>query len=317
MAYRFKLREPFADGIRRIGLQQIDRVIAQLQPPKPAKRGRAVPDPVPGNDATDESAAGLAVHDVRKRLKRMRALLRLARSALSDKTYAHENARYRDTARLLAPARDERVLLETLTRFEGDTTGRTKAAFAAARRVLGGGTVDAAPHENIALALAQMHEARAVMADIAIDGDGYAPMFDGLERVYRQASRAVDDAYESLTDEAFHDARKQIQHHRRHMAILVSAWPEVLTARMAAAAELAQLLGQDHDIAMMRALFADTDADRKSPTALQLKSIETFALERQAELRAKSDPLARRLFAESPAAFADRIRHYWPTRGTP
>jgi CHAD domain-containing protein len=313
MAYRFKLREPFADGIRRIGLQQIDRVIAQLHPPKLAKRVRA------GTAADDahESAADVAVHDVRKRFKRMRALLRLARSALNDKTYAHENARYRDTARLLASSRDQRVLLDTLTRLENDATGRTKTAFAAAQRVFGHAIVDPPSPESIAAALAQMHEGRTVIADLTVDGDGYAPMFEGLERVYRQASHAVDHAYESLTDEAFHDARKQIQHHRRHMALLVTAWPDVLAARMAAAGELAQLLGDDHDIAMMLGVLAAADANRKSPTVLQLKSIETFARERQADLRAKSDPLARRLFAETPIAFVDRIRQYWATRGTP
>jgi hypothetical protein len=58
MPYRFKLSEPFDEGVRRIGLQQIDRAIGELEA---------------------ALKAGGQVHATRKTLKRIRALLRLAR----------------------------------------------------------------------------------------------------------------------------------------------------------------------------------------------------------------------------------------------
>ncbi|MGB5656133.1 MAG: CHAD domain-containing protein, partial [Acidimicrobiia bacterium] len=54
-----------------------------------------------------------AVHTARKGTKRLRAFLRLARRSIGTDTYRTENAALRDTARLIAPARDALVLIET------------------------------------------------------------------------------------------------------------------------------------------------------------------------------------------------------------
>src|SRR5919197_2091003 len=55
-----------------------------------------------------------AAHDARKRTKKLRALLRLARPELGDKAYRRENRALRDAARLLSPVRDAWVLVEAL-----------------------------------------------------------------------------------------------------------------------------------------------------------------------------------------------------------
>jgi len=55
-----------------------------------------------------------AAHDARKRTKKLRALLRLARPELGDKVYRRENAGLRDAARRLSPVRDAWVLIEAL-----------------------------------------------------------------------------------------------------------------------------------------------------------------------------------------------------------
>ena len=74
MPFRFKLTEPFEEGCRRIAREQIERAQCQLKAPG---------DPV------------AAVHETRKSLKRLRALLRLVRPALGEQTYREENAQLR------------------------------------------------------------------------------------------------------------------------------------------------------------------------------------------------------------------------------
>jgi CHAD domain-containing protein len=54
-----------------------------------------------------------AVHTTRKGTKRLRSILRLARQSIGTDVYRTENAALRDTARLIAPARDALVLIET------------------------------------------------------------------------------------------------------------------------------------------------------------------------------------------------------------
>lgn len=54
-----------------------------------------------------------AVHATRKGTKRLRSFLRLARKSIGTGVYRTENAALRDAARLIAPARDALVLIET------------------------------------------------------------------------------------------------------------------------------------------------------------------------------------------------------------
>jgi CHAD domain-containing protein len=58
------------------------------------------------------------VHDTRKSLKRLRAVVRLGRDALGEGTYKRENRAFRDTGRRPAWVRDASVLIETLDELE-------------------------------------------------------------------------------------------------------------------------------------------------------------------------------------------------------
>ena len=55
-----------------------------------------------------------AVHDLRKRFKRIRAVTRLVRPEIGDKSFRKLNEAIRDAGRALAPLRDARVLVSAL-----------------------------------------------------------------------------------------------------------------------------------------------------------------------------------------------------------
>lgn len=297
MAYRLKPDQSFDAGVRRIALEQIDRGLHHLQG---------------GGDEGDP------IHETRKVLKRIRALLRLVRPGLTSHDYRTENARYRDIGRLLAGTRDSQVLLETVHKFEEMSGGRTKTAFAAARsRLAKRSTADrnSDGDEAIAAAIEELVAAREVMADLAFKHTDFETVIEGMARTYRQAARAFVRAYEEPDGEALHEWRKFVQHHWRQMSLLTAAWPEMAHARVAAAKEISNMLGEDHDIeVMLGALEAKTGKPGEGKAALsegQQKLTHACAIERQAELRAACHTLGLRLFAEPADAFADRMRLYW------
>jgi hypothetical protein len=76
------------------------------------------------------------------------------------------------------------------------------------------------------------------LAGVALDARSYDPAWDGLEKVYRKARRAFAVAYAEPDDEAFHEWRKAVQQHWRHMALIANAWPDAMKAREALAREL-------------------------------------------------------------------------------
>lgn len=97
MAYRFKLQEPLAQGVRRIALEQLDIADEKL--------------------ASKEDPAS-AIHDARRCLKRLRYLMRLVRPALGEATYRRESEHVAATGRLLSGVRDIDVMRQTVAKLE-------------------------------------------------------------------------------------------------------------------------------------------------------------------------------------------------------
>jgi CHAD domain-containing protein len=79
-SFRFDPGQPVPDEVRRVARGRIDHALDEL-------RGES--------DSTREEA----VHEARKDMKKLRALLRLVRGELGDRVYAAENTCFRDTAR--------------------------------------------------------------------------------------------------------------------------------------------------------------------------------------------------------------------------
>ena len=91
MPYHFLENEPVDVGIKRIVREQIDRAMVEID------------NAEPGPHET--------VHQVRKRCKKVRAMLRLVRTQF-QLTYDQENAWYRDAARELSDVRDTQSRIE-------------------------------------------------------------------------------------------------------------------------------------------------------------------------------------------------------------
>ena len=72
---------------------------------------------------------GEAIHDARKRLKKARAALRLARLGLSKSEYRRENDTVRDAARPLSKVRDSQVLIDTLDGLARRATQAQRRTF--------------------------------------------------------------------------------------------------------------------------------------------------------------------------------------------
>src|SRR3954454_16302944 len=65
-----------------------------------------------------------AIHDARKRIKKTRALLRLARPGLKKAEYRRRNRALRDTGRGMSANRDADVLVETVERLAERVVGQ-------------------------------------------------------------------------------------------------------------------------------------------------------------------------------------------------
>ncbi|MGL4395296.1 MAG: CHAD domain-containing protein [Hyphomicrobium sp.] len=290
MAFRYKLREPVQKGFRRIAREQITRAITEL-------RGDAVHP--------------ASVHQCRKAMKRLKAHLRLVRGGVSEKTFRAHYDDVSEIADLLAGARAEHVLDETIDNLEQRFGSDVEALLEPLRAHLSSAArpPDAllAP-ADAAKAMQRLAKAEKRFAKIRIKRKpAFGVIADGLEQTYRRARHYQARAYRSGASEDFHELRKAVQWHWRHMALIWRAWPELLSVRIDAAREISQILGDDHDLAMLL-----VKTQELAPVLGDARgAIDRLARARQEELREAAASRVARLFAESPKAFARRMSAYW------
>ena len=147
---------------------------------------------------------------------------------------------------------------------------------------------------------------------IKVQNGGFDALEAGLHATYRKGRRALAQAEMEPDDEVFHELRKSVQQHWRQMLLVSRAWPDVCRARASASRDIAQILGEEHDHAVLAA-FADSHRGN-GLAAEEIDIIDQDCRARQMELRSLALPMARRLFAERPGRFAHQMAVSWQAR---
>ncbi|MEY3309274.1 MAG: hypothetical protein RLZZ413_3312 [Pseudomonadota bacterium] len=280
MPYRFSPDDPsLQQALRRIADEELRAALTVL-------------------DSSGLSPRG--VHDVRKRAKKLRGLLRLLQGSFAD--HARENAVLRDAGRLLALRRDAEVRLATFDRLFPDSP----PALEPLRRLLS--QERDAPH-------APSHQAEAVdllralhgrVHDWTLTGKDRRILVDGLARTRRRAARSMEEAARSPGFEAIHDWRKRAKDFWYQTRLLAPIWPEAMLPLAKAAEDLTEALGLHHDIAVLQGHLP--------PDLLPAKAEALFnrtARAAQREIEAQVFGEGRRLFAGDPKAMAELWGRWW------
>lgn len=296
MSFKFRIGESAGDGIRRMAREQIDKALDEI-----------------ADSGLDQHAT---VHQVRKRCKKVRALLRLARGDLdnSGNDYRRENACFRDAARSLSNVRDAEALVETYDMLV-DTYSRqsnrqrlkkVRDTLEARKQKMAEQDVDL--EERIEAFAATMHEARKRVANWPI-GDSFAALAPGLKKNYRQGRKAMKKSARAPDTQNFHEWRKRVKYHLYHVQVLRPIWDAVLDDWRDEIKRLGEDLGDDHDLAVfLTTLSAESerfDSDR------DLEVLKGLSERRRVQLQARTFPLGQRLFVEKPKHLTRRMAAYW------
>lgn len=294
MPYRLKSNESVHRGFQRIVSEQIERALGELH------------DESLKNEET--------VHQVRKRCKKVRGALRLVRPALGD-TYGRENKWYRDASRTLSDIRDAEVMIETygsvLHRCGDKLDGRAMQPILKALKQHKQSVTAGSAHTQQLLEAFE-DELTAGLRRVAswqLSKQHFAALSGGLHKTYSRAYKAMENAYTERSSESFHEWRKRVKYHWYHMRILNEIWPKAMRVRRKAIDRLGTLLGDHHDLSVLRDLVLnDPNAYAKDSTVIKFAGCIDLQLR---QIEEKSLPLGKRLFAEKPKQFVRRFEAYW------
>nr|CAD6407838.1 CHAD domain-containing protein [Rhizobium sp. Q54] len=297
MAFRIRPDRPFTAEFRSVARRQLEQAVNFLegQPNGPHE----------------------AIHDARKKFKRVRALYRLIQ--LDAKEFRQrENERIRDMARTLSAVRDATALVETVDYLASEATSPEEiSALAFASKALIERRDRIASEETdlirkIAAAVRTCREAIDALDELDLD-DSPRKTARRLSKAWRkQLARTAADLVgceEGGHTEAFHDLRKVTQTYWMHLSLLSDLWPSAMRAKQKEAKALVDLLGHEHDLSVLTQVVNENpDLFGDSETLARLIGA---IIARQQDLRQRAIEQAKLVFADDADTEAARIALLW------
>jgi CHAD domain-containing protein len=272
--------ETLAAAIKAVSIEEIGGAIALL-----------------GETACERSHV---VHLVRRRLKRIRSLL----VALDEVPGANRPARVRqlrDAARLLAPGRDADVLAASAARIAADGGEVAGVATRLAERLAGAADAAHAAAVPFETVIARLRASEADLRSLPDDFPAGPLLAAGLVAAYRGGRRDWRDCGDGGSDEALHDWRKQVKDRRHLSAMVPFETPVTSRAVRRDLDRLAEILGDEHDFALLAARLA----------------AEPDLVERRGDREALGETIARRrrrlkkeALALGEELYGDRVRDF-------
>lgn len=290
MAYKFKRKDPgTAKGVKRIATEQIDGALVELHDP-----------------ALDTATR---IHQLRKHAKKLRGLMRMVRPGFPG--YATENAALRDAARGLSGLRDTGGRIETYDKLMA-ATGTPAQDFAALRDWLVAGQAQATAQPEMGAALdafeATLRDMRARIPKWKIAGKEFAALRPGMLKTWDRARTAMKAFANDPSDANVHEWRKRVKYHWYHCRMLAPLHPHKLKTRATQARDLSEMLGDHHDITVLRdRLLQATDL----PVEAQRDDFLALAARRQDTLRQQALENGKILFGHPPKEDLKTWSKWW------
>jgi CHAD domain-containing protein len=326
--------EPLGEALRRMALGQLDLAIellggeqddrgagARPGKRKSAKRGKGHRGKRHRKDGPDTLDAQ-AIHDTRKALKRLRALVGLLREELGEQEYKREHKILRDAARRLASARDAEVMVETLDTLIArgpHKLGRRRSIVELRKRLVAERAAAASRAATDRTTRAQVLDDLRGMRERARwwelpERPGIAIVEHDLRRVYRQGRRRMRRIERTKGGKRSKGGRDQTRatHQWRKRVKDLRYAAEILGLRPLArrADTLGELLGEEHDLALLAELLPPPGRapfkgkrGRRARQAL----LEQIARRRR-KLRKRTLREGERLYRRKPQKFTRRAR---------
>jgi CHAD domain-containing protein len=255
------------------------------------------------------------IHDTRKGLKKARAWLRLLRCGISARAFRTHNHALRDAARPLSEARDAQVLLETLDailkRYRQPRGNRRFGRFARAlredRRAIRKQLVSS--RTKLAASRRLLRDAKAALSRVRIASDDWNVIGASFAKVYAAARHGMHVARADPSPECLHEWRKRTKNFLYQLEMLEPLWPGVIEEWADQAHQLADYLGDDHDLAVLREAAKEKGGAFDDPA--HLDALLALIDRRRKQLQDKAFLLGARLYEPRVERLRARFEKYW------
>lgn len=262
--------------------------------------------------ADSELSDAEAVHEVRKALKRWRALLRLLAHPLGDQA-DQMRAEARELMRALSGARDAQSALDALADLRKTELPFSPTSLETISQRLTA-SKDAAEQTGFTKEMRDRLSRYLDYATLSLErwpltAINFDTVADGLISTYRRARQLAPDDWAEADAEHLHDLRRRVVEHRHQMDLMEPLWPRLGQVWAEEAQRLRNRLGACQDLTVFTGLTAP-----HQPLAHWRSRLSPLIEARRAAHLKTAARLAGRLFAERPKAFRRRLSALWSAR---
>ncbi|SDR67330.1 CHAD domain-containing protein [Christiangramia echinicola] len=292
MTYQFDKSLPLKKNIRAIAAEEIEGCFISL----------------------DTLNIHEAIHDIRKRFKKLRALARLVRDEMGEENYKKINIYFRDLGREISDLRDLTAHLETIALLN-ERYGKHIYVnfFSTLHKQIEKerDTMEKELRESNFFSehlVDKLKQAQKELLKWPVHNNDIQIILPSIKRVYKRGKKALEKSYKNPTKENFHEWRKRVKYLWYQTLLLQDTWPQFFETLELELHELADFLGNDHDLMVFQLKVNSGDIDIKDPQQLEL--MNAIINQYSKTLRDNAKTKGELIYAESPADFTKRIGSY-------
>jgi CHAD domain-containing protein len=251
------------------------------------------------------------VHDLRKSVKKLRALLKLLRKETGEEFFKKNNFALRDLnsrsaairnysaliklVQMISEHPEETEFLETLNLL----LLRLQSDFKEVQRVT---TYDTLFKYN----QTQLEKYKSHLSNLEINESRFASIKAGITRVYSDGISSFEIAIANPTEKTLHEWRKNVKDLSYCSLTLTPIWKPVLKSFTKELNVLSDMLGELHDFYELTHYIQSL-----IDNSYDFSNIFILIENKQTHLMDKSFHLGKKIFAESGEQFSERIKAYF------
>ncbi|HEV2329157.1 MAG TPA: CHAD domain-containing protein [Verrucomicrobiae bacterium] len=287
MPFCIKRKEPVTKAVRRLCCEKVDDALELL----------------------DKGNHYETVHEVRKEIKKLRAVLRLVRSGIGETTYSKATDALRAAAGRLNAMRDAQVRLTAMENLAKRSNGMIprqllpkiqnalrKNCRAEERKL----------SETLDLTKQFLIGARLQMRSLKVKPNNWKAIGPGLKKIYSRGRKALALARRRPSPEHFHEWRKRVKDLSSQLRLVCPARPDKVKPRMGQLDHLGDLLGDDHDLFMLGQFVG-----KQLKQSVEKRPVVQVIAARQKELRSEALDLGVSVYTKKPNQFCRQVGKGW------
>jgi len=251
------------------------------------------------------------VHDLRKSVKNLRALLKLLRKETGTEFFKKNNFALRDLNSRSAAIRNYSALIKLIESISEQDQAtqfleslnllllRLKSDFEEVKRIT---TYDTLFRYN----QTQLEKYKSELNNLEINESRFAYIKAGITRVYSDGIGSFEIAIENPQEKSLHEWRKNVKDLYYCSLTLTPIWKPVLKSFTKELNVLSEMLGELHDFYELTHYIQSL-----IDNPYDFSNIFSLIENNQTDLIDKSFKLGKKIFAESGGQFSERIKTYY------